>query len=172
LAVPPEPEVPSLQPEAPPVDLELQQVQQRLMEIEDRIAEVQGQVLGEGGIQEKVDAFQEKLRDRMVAGNPAVEEMIERREALEEELADHPELVLPPEERSDEINAKIQDYQQISMQLSQAEQAAMQDAELAGEREAVEEEILEAMEGIEPDIRAMMEEYEQLIATLQAPGQP
>jgi len=151
---------------------EAQQAQQQLMQLEAQIGAVQEQAMQDEQIQRQVNDFQESVQEHMISNQPALEDLIGRQQAIEAEVSDDPGLAQPPEERSDELNAKIQEHQEISMQVSQAEQQALQAPEVAAEREALEEKILSAMEQIEPGIQEMLEEYQQLLAAVQAPGQP
>ena len=159
----PEPEPEPLAPVAQDPAVEMQQIQMQLQQISMQLQQIQQQALQVQDVMDAFEAYESRLREKMLALSPEAEADIAAAEALVEELrAVTDPSQLDPEE-AQEFQAKYMEFQQTAQRLQPIEQQASMDPEMQDAREELEELVMEAMRGVDPTAESIMEEHEGLV---------
>lgn len=162
-AVPADVEMPS----APSFEEMMQSAQAELQMIDRRLSAAQEQVADNEAIQTRQQELEKLLNERVLAQNPELESVIERSQALFDELIVHPELQNPMASPSQEVQDKIEQYQSLEMQLAGPRQEVLQSEEFVLAQTAFRELILTEMEKIEPETRQLIAQYDALMERMQ-----
>lgn len=165
-----EPEVPA-EVEVPPAESfeeMMQSAQAELQMIDRRLSAAQEQIAENEAIQARQKELEALLNERVVAENPELAAVIERSQALFDELIAHPELQNPMGMPSQEVQDKIEQYQSLEMQLAGPRQEVLQTEEFILAQTAFRELILTEMEKIEPETRQLIAQYDALMERMQA----
>lgn len=164
----PQPAQPAIgaQPADPGVDspqAELQQIQGQLQQISGQLSQVQQQAFELREIMDAFSAYEERLRAKMVALSPGVEDDIHAAEELVDELrtVEDPSTLSP--EDAQEFQEKYMEFQQMVQRLQPIEQEASMDPEMQAAQQDLETKVMDAMEEIDPASVQLMQERDRLI---------
>ncbi len=166
-------ELPALEPEwtepepAAPVAvdpaMEMQQIQMQLQQISMQLSYIQQQALEVQAVMDAIQNYETRLRAKMLALSPAVEDDIRKAEGLIEELrgASDPSALSP--EEVEEFQEKYMKFLQTTQRLQPIEREARMDPEMQDAQTELEDMVKEAMRNVDPEADAIMEEQEELI---------
>ena len=120
---------------------------------------------------DKVSDQREKLdklvRDRIVKSDDSLASVLDEHQELQEELMAHPELQDPTAPPSEEVQARIQEYQQLDQQIAPARQAAMQSESVIEAQEEFRAVLISEMERVEPETQDLIEEGQRLMQQME-----
>ena len=163
-AVPADVEMPS----APSFEEMMQSAQAELQMIDRRLSAAQEQVADNEAIQTRQQELEKLLNERVLAQNPELESVIERSQALFDELIVHPRSCKirwrAPPKRS---RIRLSSTQSLEMQLAGPRQEVLQSEEFVLAQTAFRELILTEMEKIEPETRQLIAQYDALMERMQ-----
>jgi len=143
------------------------EVRQQLEQVEQALFTAQEQALEVEAVQEKRDQLQDLINSHIIAANPDMSEVIDRRQVLLNELEDHPELQSPDQQPSEPVMAMIQEYQQLQQQIAPVQQQVFQETEVREAHEDFQATLLAEMERVAPNAPQLMEQREALFQRFQ-----
>lgn len=150
------------------------EIRQELREVQTRIQTAQRDAARLPEVQEKRDVHLEALESAMIEKDPEAEKLLERREDLASSLRDSGELQQPPQERGEETNRMLQDYQQVNSRLQAAAEQVSGNEAVQEAYEAYQEIMLAEMKEVEPEVMDLIERQRELIRQFrqaQPPGE-
>jgi hypothetical protein len=110
----------------------------------------------------------EAALDQAITGqDPGIQEKVEQRNALFDELQAHPEVVNPENGQSPEVQAKIDEFRGLEQEIAPLRQAANADPEVQESREALETALIEEMSNIDPETPALLDKRMELAQRFQ-----
>lgn len=146
----------------PQAQQELIQVQQQLQEVESRIQEIEKKAMQKEKLQQAQSEYFNELREAAIAINPDVENKFERQDELIDELEDSPELKMPAENRSPDINQKIGEFQQLRNEINPVVQQVAQQPEMQQRQAEFEETVIEEMKAVDPQTDELLAQRVEL----------
>ncbi len=143
--------------------MEMQQIQMQLQQISMQLSHIQQQALEVQDVMDAIQDYETRLRAKMLALSPDVEDDIRQAEGLVEELrAVADPSALSPEE-VEEFQEKYMEFLQTTQRLQPIEREARMDPEMQDAQAELEDMVKEAMRNVDPGADAIMEEQEELI---------
>ncbi len=166
---PAEPAPELVQPEAaepaPAADpaMEMQQIQMQLQQVSMQLQQIQEQALQVQEVMDAFEAYEAELRAKMLALSPESEDDIQAAEAMMDELREVTDPSMLSPEEAEEFQAKYMEFQELAQRLQPIEQQASMDPDMQDARAELEDQVMDAMRGVDPDAEQIMDEHEQLI---------
>lgn len=142
---------------------EMQQIQMQLQQVSMQLQQIQQQALQVQEVMDAFEAYEVKLREKMLALSPDSAADIEAAEELVKELRSVPDPSMLSEEEAQAFQAKYIEFQQTAQRLQPIEQQVSMDPEMQEARSELEDKVMSAMHGVHPDAEAMLEQHETLV---------
>lgn len=143
------------------------EVRQQLQQVEQALFNAQEQALEVDAVEEKRDQLQNLINSHIIAADPEMSGVIERRQRLLEELENHPELQTPDQQPSEAVMGMIQEYQQLQQQIAPLQQQVFQEEEVREAHEEFQNRLLAEMERIAPNTQDLLQQREALFQRFQ-----
>lgn len=162
------PEGPPPQAEQPPAqENPMQQANMRLQQIDARLSAAQERAMETDKVSEQREKLDELVRDRILESDEDLASALDEHQELQEELMAHPELQDPTTPPSEEVQARIQEYQQLDQRIAPARQAAMQSESVVEAQEEFRAVLISEMERVEPETQDLIEEGQRLMQQME-----
>jgi len=157
----PAPQAPAPQAQDPQAMLEqLEALNQRLA-----AAEQEARTVPE--VQKEQAQYEESLTKAVVEENPELEEAVEVRNALVQELQGHPDLQKPETEWSAEFQAEVQQYRQLEQAIAPKRAEVARTSELMEKWQKVETVLVEEMSKVDPEVPNLLAYRTELVQRIQ-----
>lgn len=145
----------------------MQQANMRLQQIDARLSAAQERALETETVSEHRERLDKLVHDKIVESDDSLAPVLEEHKDLQEELMANPELQDPTTPPSEEVQAQIQEYQQLDQRIAPARQAAMQSPDVVEAQDEFRTVLISEMERIEPETQDLIEEGQRLMQQMQ-----
>ena len=145
----------------------MQEANMRLQQIDARLSAAQERALSTDTVSEQREKLDKLVRDRIVEADDSLASVLEEHQELQDELMAHPELQDPTTPPSEEVQARIQEYQELDQRIAPARQAAMQSETVIEAQEEFRTVLIAEMERVEPETQDLIEEGQRLMQQMQ-----
>lgn len=143
------------------------QIQNQLEAVNQKLLVAQQAAMTEPDVQKEQIAYEQTLTHLIVKEDPPLETAVEQQKALVNELQGSPEFQKPAEERNQDFQAKLEEYQKVEQTLAPKRAQAAASPEAQEQRGKVQKVLVEAMTEVEPATPELLEQRNALMAQLQ-----
>jgi len=146
---------------------EMMELREKLQDLSSKLQGIQIEAMESTSVTEALESYEAAVKSKMLSLAPDKEAEMDESAAIMRELRNIRDPESLSEDQMEELEVKFARYQELAQELMEVEMEAQQDEEVTTAREKVEENMLAAMNAVNPEAGTMMEEFETLAERFQ-----